>query len=42
METTTIRANIEEDREATMARFLARLNCDIQDVVKYNVNVILL
>ena len=29
-----IRANIEKDREATMARFLAGLNRDIRDVVE--------
>ena len=34
MEMTMIRANIEEDREATMARFLARLNHDIRDIVE--------
>ena len=29
-----IRANVEEDREATMARFLNGLNCEIADVVE--------
>lgn len=29
-----IRANVEEDREATMARFLSGLNKDIADVVE--------
>lgn len=29
-----IRANIEEDREATMARFLAGLNKDIANMVE--------
>ena len=30
-----IRANIGEDKEATMARFLARSNHDIWDVVEF-------
>ena len=30
------RANIEEDREATMARFLAGLNRKIQNVVEFS------
>ena len=34
MEVAMARANIEEDREATMARFLAGLNWDIQNVVE--------
>ena len=34
MEMAMIRANIEEEREATIARFLAGLNLDIWDVVK--------
>ncbi|XP_038972593.1 uncharacterized protein LOC120104828 [Phoenix dactylifera] len=34
MEVAMIRANIEEDREATMARFLAGLNRDIANVVE--------
>ena len=29
-----IRANVEEDREATMARFLSGLNRNIQNVVE--------
>ena len=29
-----IRANVEEDREATMARFLGGLNRDIANVVE--------
>ena len=29
------RANIEEDREATMARFLTGLNQEIQNVVEF-------
>ena len=29
-----VRANIEEDREATIARFLAGLNREIQTVVE--------
>ena len=29
-----IRATIEKDREATMARFLARLNSDIRDIME--------
>ena len=34
MEVTMIRANVEEDREATMARFLQGLNRDIANVVE--------
>jgi hypothetical protein len=34
MEVTTIRANIYEDREVTMARFFNGLNKDIANVVK--------
>ena len=34
MEVGMARANIEEDREATMARFLAGLNWEIQNVVE--------
>ncbi|GKV11018.1 hypothetical protein SLEP1_g22307 [Rubroshorea leprosula] len=34
MEITTVRANVEEDREATMARFLHGLNRDIANVVE--------
>jgi hypothetical protein len=34
MEITMIRANVEEDREATMARFLLGLNRDIANVVE--------
>ena len=34
MEVAIARANIEEDQEATMARFLAGLNWEIQNVVK--------
>ena len=34
MEMAMIRANIEEGREATMARFLAGLNYDICDVIE--------
>jgi len=34
MEVSLIRANISEDREATMARFLHGLNSDIRDVVE--------
>ena len=34
MEIATIRANVEEDREATMARFLNGLNWDIANVVE--------
>ena len=34
MEMAMIRANIEEDRKVTMARFLAGLNCDIRDAVE--------
>ena len=33
MEMLTIKANVEEDREATMARFLRGLNKNIADVV---------
>ena len=34
MEVAMVRANIEEDRETTMARFLAGLNQEIQNVVE--------
>ena len=34
MEMAMIRANVEEDREATMARFLQGLNSEIQDRVE--------
>jgi hypothetical protein len=34
MEIALIRANVEEDREATMARFLNELNRDIANVVE--------
>ena len=34
MEIAMIRANVEEDREATMARFLNRLNQDIANMVE--------
>ena len=34
MEVAMVRANIEEDREAIMARFLAGLNREIQNVVE--------
>jgi hypothetical protein len=34
MEVAMIRANVEEDREATMARFFHGLNCEITDVVE--------
>ena len=34
MEVFMVRGNIEEDREAKMARFLACLNRDIQNVVE--------
>ena len=34
MEVAMARANIEEDREATMARFLANLNQEIQNIVE--------
>jgi hypothetical protein len=34
MEVAMIRANVEEDREATMARFLHGLNCEIADLVE--------
>lgn len=34
MEVAMIRANVEEDREATMARFLYGLNREIQDQVE--------
>ena len=34
MEIATIRANVEEDREAIMARFLNGLNRDIANVVE--------
>jgi acetolactate synthase small subunit len=34
MEVAMIKANVEEDREATMARFLHKLNHEIADVVE--------
>ncbi|KAM7469534.1 hypothetical protein LguiA_007717 [Lonicera macranthoides] len=34
MEIAMIRANVEEDREATMARFLGGLNCEIANAVE--------
>jgi polyribonucleotide nucleotidyltransferase len=34
MEVAMIRANVEEDREATMARFLHSLNREIADIVE--------
>jgi hypothetical protein len=34
MEVAIIRANVEEDREATMARFLSGLNRDIANVIE--------
>ena len=34
MEIAMIRANVEEDREATMARFLNGLNRDIANVIE--------
>ena len=34
MEVAMIRADVEEDREATMARFLAGLNRDIANIVE--------
>jgi hypothetical protein len=34
MEVAMIRANVEEDREATMARFLSGLNRDIANVIE--------
>ena len=34
MEVAMVRSNIEEDREAAMARFLAGLNREIQNVVE--------
>ena len=34
MEVAMVRVNIEEDREATMARFLMGLNREIQNVVE--------
>ena len=34
MEIATIQANVKEDREATMARFLNGLNWDIANVVE--------
>ena len=34
MEITMIRANVDEDREATMARFLSGLNKNIADLVE--------
>ncbi|KAJ4705041.1 Transposon Ty3-I Gag-Pol polyprotein [Melia azedarach] len=39
MEIAMIRANIEEDREATMARFISGLNKEIADVVNLQHNV---
>ena len=36
MEIALIRANVEEDREATLARFLNGLNRDIGNVVELN------
>ena len=39
MEVAMARANIEEDREATMARFLAGLNREIQNVVELQLYV---
>ena len=39
MEIAMIRANVEEDREATMARFLNGLNQDIANVVELQHNV---
>ncbi|KAA3480713.1 mutant gag-pol polyprotein [Gossypium australe] len=34
MEVAMIRANIEEDRDAIMARFLVGLNCDITNIIE--------
>ena len=34
IEVAMIRANVEEDREVTMARFLSCLNMDIANVIK--------
>jgi len=34
MEITIIRANIEEDNEMTMSRFLSGLNSDIKDIIE--------
>ena len=34
MEVAMIRVNVEEDREATMARFLASLNREIANIVE--------
>jgi hypothetical protein len=34
MEVAMIRANVEEDQEATMARFLSGLNRDIANVIE--------
>ena len=34
MEVAMVRVNIEEDREATMMRFLASLNLEVQNVVE--------
>ena len=34
MEVAMIRANVEEDRKATMARFITGLNREIADVVE--------
>ena len=34
MEVAMIRANVEEDREATMTRFLNGLNCEIANVAE--------
>ncbi|XP_035546592.1 uncharacterized protein LOC109014453 [Juglans regia] len=39
MEVAMIRANVEEDREATMARFLHGLNREIADIVEMQHNV---
>jgi hypothetical protein len=39
MEVAMIQANVEEDREATMARFLYGLNCEIADIVEMQHNV---
>ena len=33
IEMAMIRANIEEDKETTVVRFLPGLNCDIQDIM---------
>ena len=39
MEIAMIQANVEEDRETTMVRFLNRLNWDIANVVELQHNV---